>query len=109
MFITKAKDFAVVPTIHSHHVSFAIYEVAGEDSDGNVNYASNFDIANEVDDLETPEIEGFVKWDHCSNWNFNPNNVMVHFCEDGDVDRFASMIKECIEYTKENLDTWMDL
>ena len=108
MFITKAKDFAVVPTIHSHCVFFEVYEVVGEDTDGSLLYGSNFDSADDVDDLKDCHISGVVKWDQCSDWDFQPNNVMIHFCEAEDVDRLANMVKECIEYTKENLETWID-
>lgn len=43
--------------------------------------AAGYSIQFYVYDDDWVIIDGFVKWDGCSNWNFNTENCMLHFCD----------------------------
>lgn len=72
-------------------------------------YHVDFEIYNNLDYLDDePIATGSVKWDHCSNWDFSPDDVMMHFCEREEIGRFFETIQFCFDKTSELLDTWIE-
>ena len=45
-------------------------------------------------------VEGFVKWDGCSNWMTNPS-CMQHFCGREQILTFGETLGRCYDWTKE--------
>jgi hypothetical protein len=51
-------------------------------------------------------IEGTIKWDGCSNWDFNADGVMPHFCGFSDVLAFHAMMVGLYELAAEHIKLW---
>lgn len=60
-FIVEFKD------VHEANASFVVYQVVSTCMDG------------ETDNTEF-YLNGNIKWDSCSNFNFGDDDVMMHFC-----------------------------
>lgn len=75
-------------------VYFDIYEIAGETSDGVMLYGENA-----VDHVEDAEIylSGSVKWDGCSNWNFDEQDrgTMLHACSRRHLTNMGEVMARC--------------
>lgn len=71
-------------------------------------YAINYEIYDgyDLDDITAgPEMEGFVRWDGCSNWRTVETNY-IHFCEPTDMNQLNEALVACYNYTAEHLKTW---
>ena len=50
-------------------------------------------------------IEGYVKWDGCSNWSFNPGRaLMVHFCGPSDAEELRTLFLSIYRDAAERMD-----
>lgn len=73
---------AVATDIATNHVDFQVYEYL---NNGEFKYKlkdKENKYTSRVEDAEV-FLEGFVKWDKCSNWLFKDNqqDMMLHFCD----------------------------
>lgn len=50
--------------------------------------------------------EGTIKWDGCSNWDFNADGTMPHFCGLQDVVDFNAMMVELYRLASEHIVLW---
>lgn len=50
--------------------------------------------------------EGIIKWDGCSNWDFNADGTMPHFCGLQDVMDFNAMMVELYRLASECIPMW---
>lgn len=50
--------------------------------------------------------EGTIKWDGCSNWDFNVDGTMPHFCGLSHVKEFHAMMVELYKLAAEHIVTW---
>lgn len=50
--------------------------------------------------------EGSIKWDGCSNWDFNADGTMPHFCGLQDVVDFNAMMVELYKLAAEHIVNW---
>lgn len=64
-----------------HCVDFKVFEVQG---------AYGTEPPWEISD-EEPVLDGHVKWDGCSNWDYLTNECMAHYCGVSGVKRFGDM------------------
>lgn len=50
-------------------------------------------------------LSGHVKWDGCSNWNFDANeDCMLHFCEREQLVNIGKLLAWMYDYTEKNLE-----
>lgn len=114
-WLVVARPSTVAP---EHVCDFWIFEEVGSMGEGDDEvklYGSfcgetwqepeSFDGAS-LDEMD-PTLRGSVKWDGCSNWDFQPDNVLVHFCEPEDVQKLADVVKACIAKGEELIPAWM--
>ena len=51
-------------------------------------------------------IEGTIKWDGCSNWDFQADGVQAHFCGLEDVANFNAFMVELYRLAGEHIVRW---
>lgn len=104
-------EFTVVATPDKYVVDFAIYDHEGMDINKNPLFhrkgsVCQPDPVNTFEESE-PYITGSVKWDGCSNWNFDENDrAMLHGCDKKDIVRFGLILGECWEWTNDLCENW---
>jgi len=67
-------------------------------------YHAHFSIFDSTEDHEEDRglmAEGDVKWDGCSNWKFNTEEVMLHACSKDDLLRIGRILAACHDKAKE--------
>ena len=95
--------FSIAYEIHSHHMSFKVYEHTGQEISGKDFYKprqfgkkesrNNEDALYEVDEQCAVYMSGEVKWDGCSNIDIDENkNCMLHFCGKRSAGKLGKMI-----------------
>lgn len=93
-----------------HVMEFKAYEVVeATDAKGakSILYAGKEDdYVNTLDEAQI-YLSGSVKWDGCSNLNFDAQeSCMLHFCSLAGVQEMAAMIAKVYEIAKENIKRW---
>lgn len=89
-FQLKDTDYEVSAEIHDAHVEFYVFET-GASGDANTDYL----------------FSGYVKWDGCSNWDFQSFNKRVgcthplHFCSKEDAVEFGVFLGQLYDWTAE--------
>lgn len=113
-------NFTIVAEPHDYYVTYTIYDIQGY-SEGETKgvfdtpcwpRAGAMSSPDSVDTLEEsePYLHGDVKWDGCSNWEFDEQErAMLHGCSRGDVQRFGDVMAMCWDWTKELCPNWIDL
>ena len=60
-------------------------------------HENGLSVTYEVTRLDEPEddlyLDGFVKWDGCSNWTFHRENHMKHFCGKEQVQEMTRLLE----------------
>ena len=79
--------WVIVAMVDECHVDYSVYEEVGS-YDGQPVYGETGSL---LDDAK-PDFRGFVKWDACSNWDFQPRDVMVHFCGKETIDAWHALL-----------------
>jgi hypothetical protein len=89
-----------------HWIDFRIYEVAGETDQGAPLYPTGD--GDFVEDTDTAEElgHGHIKWDGCSDWDFNTDDCMKHFCGREDVQRFGRMMEHLYDIAAEKMPSY---
>lgn len=77
-------------TVESHWVDFKVYE-------------TNYGYAGPVRELY---LEGSIKWDGCSNWNFCTDACMKHFCGQYHAVGIGRLLHRVYDITIEHLPTF---
>ncbi len=105
--------YAVIAEPKEYSVDYRVFKILGHQQG---NAPGVFDVPMYGNDLETrtTDIEqaeafmsGFVKWDGCSNWDFEDNErCMFHGCDEGDLLNFGRVMAECWRLTADLLPTW---
>lgn len=101
-------SFSVKATVHSHYVDYAGYYHEGYSPDGTPMFTERGALTHpspvETMDEAEPYFHGSVKWDGCSNWNFDEQErCMLHGCSKSDIVNLGLILGECWEWTKELL------
>lgn len=96
----REKGFTVVadPREDGYTVQFSVYRALFDndspcwpEKDGGGTYTE------EIEKAER-ELEGYVKWDSCSNWEIDPDSpAMVHFCSKKEATRLGEMLAACYD------------
>lgn len=68
----------------------------------------NFTVADLInDDDENVVINGYVRWDGCSNWSFPDDTTWpYHFCWRGEIERFGQIMLVCFDLAYELNPEW---
>jgi hypothetical protein len=114
--IWKELDVTVVAVVEGHSVDFKVYEVQGwvqsESGEWDVpeyEAADAKDFGDSVDSPEgaTPLMQGYVKWDGCSNWSFpSTEKCMYHACGRPGLTRVGEVMARCWDWTAQILPAW---
>lgn len=114
MWNTEDELFTIVATPHEFRVEYIIYEILGRCEDGEVLWhkdgaSCSMDQADGLEDAEV-FISGQVKWDGCSDWNFDANEgCMIHMCDKDGLVSIGRVMAECWDMTKELCTNWQDM
>lgn len=104
--IWYAADFTEDPECVS--VDVKVYQIETlDETDGNHGYVAG--IGNTTDLTKAQiMIEGFVKWDHCSNFKFIGGNYPFHFCSKQQAENIGVLLSriydEAISLLKDSWD-----
>lgn len=110
--VFKDLGYAVSWEVYDYRVEYKVYEIYGIQSDGVVLYHTKASHTNNNITEDESEavlyLEGQVKWDGCSNWSFDNEGIMLHFCDDKDFSKLGQIMLECWGMTKELIpETWL--
>ena len=74
--IREIEGYCVEAKLVDHHVDFVVYE-------------------SDYPDDQHMYINGYVKWDGCSNWFWDRREyqLQLHFCDIGEIRRFGKLIE----------------
>lgn len=61
-------------------------------------YHINYQIFDQHDDLI---VEGSIKWDGCSNWDYTVDGVMLHFCSESEMKQFHKTMELCYVHARD--------
>lgn len=101
--------FTIVAEINVYKVDFLVYEQHGIDTEDKVLYVNKEtgDITSSPDEAEV-YLSGFVKWDGCSNWEFNAQEeCMLHFCDRDSLGYISKIMQKCYDITAEYCPKWI--
>lgn len=95
-------DFFIVEyEVYDYKIEFRIFEKDGIEYDT----TSMIDLSLDVGDLF---IEGEVRWDGCSNWNFHTEECMHHQCERTGLICIGETLADCFDVAKKKCPDWID-
>ena len=107
--LMKDLDFMVVATVKDRCVEFNVYDIVGY-VEGAVKGV--FDVPRFADGYDAIEditaanrfLRGRVKWDGCSDWNFDEQDrCMLHACDRNGLQRMGEVMARCWDWTAELL------
>jgi hypothetical protein len=110
-------NFTVVAEVHEYRVEFKIYDIVGmAEGDTKGVYdrplwhkAGSPRSADIVETLAESEVylSGHVKWDGCSNWQFDEQDrCMLHGCSRQGIQRFGDILGACWDWAAELCPNW---
>jgi hypothetical protein len=89
-------------------VEFAVYDHECHNMNGEPMFVK-WDATGHPDPVDTifearPYLHGEVKWDGCSNWHFDEQDiVMLHGCTRGSVERIGKVLAACWDIAAERI------
>jgi putative heme iron utilization protein len=104
--------FTVLAQADDHICDFNVFEISNAfpDKDGTAwNRAGANCWPNDTDNLEDAELflSGHVKWDACSNWNFDAQeSCMIHFCEKQQAENIGVVLGRLYDIAAELIPNW---
>jgi len=112
--LERFENYAIRVNLDSHNVGFEIKRIYGETVEpppaGLWLYQIEGAVCSSDDttDFDAGEkfIEGFIKWDGCSNWSFHTEDCMAHFCGRKDATSIGRLLDRLFDITKERLATY---
>jgi len=100
--IFTAYGFTVLAEKRQYISEFRIYEVAGEEPDGTLLYNRKgySSLPDPVKTLAEAEVFAFgsIKWDGCSNWQFDDGGSMLHFCSRDQLLNVGKILAACWDW-----------
>lgn len=93
----------ITAEVKEPHAKFKVYEVSHIE-DGNVVLQDHCQNVEDIDEC-TPIVEGSVKWDGCSDWNFR-NDVYIHFCTREGCLGIGQALAYCWDWAEKNLENF---
>lgn len=114
LIIFKDIWFAVIAEPEEYCVNYKIYEIGEFLEDGKdtpkFNRAGAQTGPDHVENIADAEVfaHGFVKWDGCSNWEFDiQNKVMIHACERNQLVNLGEVLARCWDMTEKLCEHWL--
>lgn len=111
----KILGFSIVAQLGSagYHVDYWIYDIFGTDENGALSWVdkekSNGDGFTEKLEEASLWAHGYVKWDGCSNWDFDiAKKYKLHACTRKELTRIGSILTICWDWTKAICPDWND-
>ena len=107
MKIFEDMEFVVEYFPSSHYVEYKIYQFGGLDSNGVpllVREDCTYGVGTEHAEVF---VYGSVKWDGCSNWEFNQETAL-HGCTRDDLVNLGEILAQCWDMTKDLCPNWSD-
>lgn len=106
----KELCFTILATPKDYHVDYTLYEIEYWDEIGE----QEDPVYRNEEGTYTKDIEkanvyahGFVKWDGCSNWEFDEQERgMLHGCDRKDLIRLGEVLARCWDKTAELCTNW---
>lgn len=98
----------IVAEIHDYKVDFLVYEQHEIGAEDKVLYGE--ETGNLTSSIEEADVylSGFVKWDGCSNWEFNAQEeCMLHFCDRDSLGYISKVMQKCYDITAEYCPKWV--
>lgn len=100
--VFHAHGFTVRATKTEYNNEFYIYEIAGEAPDGKLYYNRKgySSLPDPVETLGEAEVYAFgnIKWDGCSNWQFDDVGGMLHFCSRDQLLNVGKILATCWDW-----------
>lgn len=111
--ILENLGMAIIAEPHEYRVDYSIRELVGESDTGEPLYQKRNSNSSPDPTLEIEEseilIEGHVKWDGCSNWDFKlSQDCMYHACSMEELLNIGLVLATCWTMTKELCENWSD-
>lgn len=101
-------DYLILGEISETCVSFRCHECVAME-DGSPRYASGVGPGWTGDPSQAePCLEGFVRWDGCSNWTFHRDHETRHFCGRGDVEQYCGLLLRLYGLAARLIPDWDD-
>ena len=104
--------FTIVASPHDYWVDFKIYDIVEAHDDGKsfswprIGAEHGMDVVTRLDWAE-PYLSGGVKWDGCSNWQFDEQErCMLHACYREGLLRLGEVMARCWDWTAELCPNW---
>lgn len=91
-------------TNHYNVLDFVAYKINGTTSDGKLIYNEATESSLPTYNIEEaqPYLDGFIRSDGCSNWDFC-GNTMIHFCERDDYRNITILFDRMYDIAKESM------
>ena len=107
-------EFVVLAELEPQYqcsVDYTIYEILGwtVGGEGLLFQKAGCDSTEPIEDIAQAEIfaHGSVKWDGCSNWEFDiQKDCMIHACDRDRLERIGTILVRCWEMTAELCPKW---
>ena len=101
--------YLIVGEPGAYEAEFKVYEIVSRKEDGTPYFRTGKCGPSETEDFSKAEVfaSGFVKWDGCSNWNFDANEgVMMHGCRRTDLLDWGLVLAKCWDMAEDLVDYW---
>jgi hypothetical protein len=111
--------YAIRVTLESHWVSFVVKEKVGETLSPppaglwlyrreSGSSRSSVDDGDDTADFDLGEVflDGTIKWDGCSNWDFHTSDVLIHFCGRRQATGLGRLLDHLYQIAQERLVTY---
>jgi hypothetical protein len=110
LFYHNDIGYTIKADYKEYHIDFYVYRnmTYGLDADENdsvVWLKKNGTWQEETSNIEEAEtyVHGFIKWDGCSNWEYNKDSdIMIHFCGSNEAEFAAKVIPLCYKIASEH-------
>ena len=109
---TEEFRFTIIAEPHEHYCEFKCYEAYGDFDEPNGIYYDITDSAstpNPTDDLDKAQVylSGTVKWDGCSNLDFDINEgCAIHFCGRKDISKVGKLLERLYDLAAQLIPRW---
>ena len=110
--VDRDLNFTITAKVDDCMVEFKIYDIVGwvEGSISGIYDKPLYPTFREhTEDIDKAEVylSGHIKWDGCSNWNFDEQDRgMIHGCTKHDLERISGVMLRCWDMTSSLCPNW---
>ncbi len=92
--------------VDSHILNFRVFKVVAWDDAGKpIMYGGSHRPVESMGEAEV-FVDGFIKWDGCSNFEFGPPGIMVHFCDREQAVGLGQLLGWLYDVAAETIPSW---